>query len=81
MRTTLIALALIGSLICAVADLCGLGDGVAFGRLQTVGLFAGLVIAILLPQLRLRDRRHHDEALPGTLGPDRRMRAERRHAA
>lgn len=81
MRTTLIALALIGSLLCATADLTGLGDGIAFGRLQTVGLFAGLVVAMLLPQLRLRDRRQHDEPLPGTLGPDRRMRAERRHPA
>lgn len=81
MRTTLIAFALIGSLICATADLTGLGDGVAFGRLQTVGLFAGLVIAVLLPQLRLHDRRQHDEPLPGTLGPDRRVRTERRHAA
>lgn len=80
MRLTLIAVFLVAALVSASADLLGLGDGLAFGRLQSAGVFGGIILALLVPWFRWRQRRRLAEPTTAGMGMDRRMPSDRRHA-
>ncbi|HNW91625.1 MAG TPA: hypothetical protein PKM88_01815 [bacterium] len=80
MRTTLIVTVLAGALLSVTADLIGLGDGMAFGRLQLAGTAGGLLLAAAMPWLRLHRRRVTPSLAEGSK-LDRRHQLDRRHHA
>lgn len=84
MKTVLLAAALIGAVVAAMADVAGYGDGYAFGRLQCAGTFGGLILAMFVPWFRFSQRRRElrPMAVDGVVVERReQVNSDRRHVS